>query len=323
MKKYTNDKNISLAMGVWLAHDEYAYDPRPNVISVTTLLKSTRQIILSRRLKPGEGTTDLSELLAARLGQAIHSAIEHAWLNNYRQSLADMGYPDAVVNGIEVNPVEPDLDMTQVYIELRDERPLGNWIISGCVDMIADMHAHDVKSTTVGMYLKGTKDEDYSKQMSMYRWIMPDKITEDRAFVEFLFKDWSLIKSFHTSNYPPIPVLQHPVMLKSLNETELFIETKLDQLDDLMHAPEPDLPQCTDAELWRDGPSYQYFSKITNTRATKNFPTWVEANSHLLSKGTGVIKMKPDKAMACLWCNVRANCSQYTQLVADNQIASA
>jgi hypothetical protein len=236
--------------------------------------------------------------------------------------MTDMGYPDAVVEGVEVNPETPNEDMTQVYIELRNERPLGNWIISGCVDMIADFHAHDVKSTTVGMYLKGTKDEDYSKQLSMYRWIMPDKITEARAFVDFLFKDWSLIKSFHTPDYPAIPVLQHPVMLLSVHETESFMESKLNQLDSLKDAPEPDLPLCTDKELWRDPPAFQYFSKITNTRATKNFPTQTEANGHLLSKGTGVIKMKPNKAMACLWCNVRGTCSQYADLVANNQIAS-
>jgi len=323
MKKYTNDKNISLAMAVWLAHDEYDHDPRPNVISVTTLMKPARQYILGKRLKAGEGLTDISMILAARLGTAIHSAIEQSWLGNYRQSLTDLGYPNAVVEGLEVNPETPDPDKTQIYLELRTERVLGNWIVSGSCDMICDFHVHDVKSTGVGMYLRGTKDADYSLQMSMYRWLNPDKITEDRAFVEFLFKDWSLIKSFHTPNYPQMPVIQHPVMLNSVNETEAFIENKLSIIDSLMDTPEPDLPLCTDKELWRDPPSFQYFSKITNTRATKNFPTFTDANSHLLSKGTGVIKIKPSKAMACLYCNVRSICSQYTDLASKNQLASS
>lgn len=322
-QKYTNEHNISLAMGVWLAHDEYEYDKRPNVISVTTLMKPVRQFILSKRLKAGEGMTDLSLILAARLGNAIHSAIEHAWLNNYQQSLMDIGYPERVINEIEVNPETPDPNKTQVYLELRTEKEINGWIVSGATDMICDYHVHDIKSTSVNMYLKGTKDEDYSEQMSMYRWLNPDKITEDRAFIEFLFKDWSLIKSFHTPNYPKIPVVQHPIMLKSVSDTEEAIVAKLSLIDSLMDAPEADLPLCTDKELWRDPPTYQYFSKVTNSRATKNFENYVEAQSFMLSKGTGIVKTKPSKAMACLYCNVRSICSQYADMASKNQIASS
>ena len=323
MKKYTNDKNVSLPMAVWLAHDQYSHDSRANVISVTALMRPVRQLILSKRLKVGEGLSDISMLLAARLGTAIHSAIEHSWLGNYKQSLTDLGYPNAVVNGIEVNPETPNPNKTQVYLELRSEKKIRGWIVSGECDMICDFHVHDVKSTSVGMYLKGTKDDDYSLQMSMYRWLNPDKITEDRAFIEFLFKDWSLITSFHTPNYPQIPVLQHPVMLNSINETEKFIENKLFLIESLIDTPEPDLPLCTDKELWRDPPTYQYFGKITNARASKNFPTYTEANSHLLSKGTGIIKTKPSKAMACLWCSAAPICSQYADLKANNQLVSS
>lgn len=74
MKKLTNNKNIPLVLAVWLGDDNYAYDSRPNVISVTTLLKSTRQIILSRRLPADTANTqDVSERIASALGQALHA----------------------------------------------------------------------------------------------------------------------------------------------------------------------------------------------------------------------------------------------------------
>jgi len=322
-QKYTNDNNISLPMAVWLAHDEYKHDPRPNHISVTALLKSTRQLILSKRLKPGEGLEDVSMLLAARLGTAVHSAIEKAWVCNYKQSMLDLGYPEHVVNNVEVNPLKPDPEKVQVYSEIRKERQIGNWVVSGEVDMICDFRVHDTKSTSVSMYTKGTKDEDYSKQMSMYRWIMPDLITEDLGFIEFIFKDWSLIKSFHTPNYPKVPVLQHKIPLMPVEKTERFISEKLIQIETFMDAEEPDIPLCNDVELWRDPPVYQYFSKATNARATKNFDSETAATSYMLQKGSGVVKTKPGKAMACLYCKAATICSQRTELASQGLLATS
>ena len=48
-KKYTNQHNISLLMGIWLAHDSYDMVPAEKKLSVTTLLRSVRQVILGSR----------------------------------------------------------------------------------------------------------------------------------------------------------------------------------------------------------------------------------------------------------------------------------
>jgi hypothetical protein len=46
----TNDQKIGLSMAVFLATDNYDYDPRPNCISATGLLKPPRQVVLSKRV---------------------------------------------------------------------------------------------------------------------------------------------------------------------------------------------------------------------------------------------------------------------------------
>lgn len=47
--QYTNTTNIPLPLAVFLATDDYDY--QPDTISVTTLLKPIKQIILGRRLE--------------------------------------------------------------------------------------------------------------------------------------------------------------------------------------------------------------------------------------------------------------------------------
>lgn len=48
----TNNTGVSLAMAVWLVNDDYDYQKaKPNYISVTTLLKPLRQIVLPRRVE--------------------------------------------------------------------------------------------------------------------------------------------------------------------------------------------------------------------------------------------------------------------------------
>ena len=76
---YSNLTNLPLPIAAWLAHD--TYDREAAGISATTLMKPTRQIILSKRLPPGEGITDISGMIKSRIGTAIHDAIERAWIS--------------------------------------------------------------------------------------------------------------------------------------------------------------------------------------------------------------------------------------------------
>ena len=50
MNRMSNNAGIDLAAALWLAHDDYDYVDKPNYISVTTLIKPIRQIILGMRV---------------------------------------------------------------------------------------------------------------------------------------------------------------------------------------------------------------------------------------------------------------------------------
>ena len=167
--KFTNVNNISVPMAVFLANDSYDYDDRTNVISVTSLMKSVRQIVLGSRIKPSDNPIDISSLLASRLGTAIHDAIESAWVNNYKNSLAALGYPQKVIDRVQINPEPSELTngSLPVYLEKRSEKQIGKWIVSGKFDMIFNGMVQDVKSTGTFTFTNKSNDLKYILQLSL------------------------------------------------------------------------------------------------------------------------------------------------------------
>lgn len=321
MAQYTNLHNIDISMAVWLVHDDYDFQPRERAISATALLKPTRQIILSGRVT-GESLEDLSARISMRLGHAIHDSIEHAWKTGYKRSLSLLGLPDKVIDRFKINPdpkeVQPE-DIP-VYIEQRGYRKLGEWVISGKLDMAVNGRLKDAKSTSVFSFIKGNKDENYRLQLSFYKWLHSDKVTDDEGDIQFVFTDWQKSMVNTIPGYPPIRIVNHTVSLYSEQETETLIASKIEDLVRYQDASQDALPRCTDEELWRSEPVYKYYSDPTKTdgRATKNFDSLIEANNHLTEKGKGVIKTVPGQVKACLYCRAFDICEQRKEFTFDD-----
>ena len=76
---FTNRHNIDLTMAVFLAHSDYDGVNEDASISVTTLLRPLKEIILSNRFPQTDPTSDISLNIASSIGSAIHAGIERAW----------------------------------------------------------------------------------------------------------------------------------------------------------------------------------------------------------------------------------------------------
>jgi len=311
-------------MSVWLARDEYQHDPRTNVISVTSLLKSTRQIVLGARTVPAESNMleDVSNRLASRIGTSLPNSIELSWTENYTQALTDLGYPKRVIERVQINPEPGDLteDSLPLYFEKRSEKQVGKWIISGQFDLIYGGQVQDVKSTSVFTYINPTNDLKYSQQGSLYRWLNPELITEDDMAIQFIFKDWNKNMVNNDPRYPKLPVLEHRVPLMSVEQTNIFVINKISEVDKYMGALESEIPYCTDEELWRRGTQYKYYSKPDAKRASKNFTSAAEANMHLANKGIGEFREVKSQPTACLYCAAASNCSQYKGFIQSGEL---
>lgn len=315
----TNNASVSLPLAVWLLQDDYDYIDKENYISATSLMKPIRQIVIPPRLT-NKIPLDLTDLIPSALGKTIHGSIEQAWKDpkNLKSALSKLGYPESVFRRIRVNPDPGTLKDGEIpiYIEQRSFRQLGKWEIGGKFDLVTEGIVQDVKSTSAYTWLYGGKDDDYILQGSIYRWLNQDKITEDFIRINFVFTDWQKASAKINPNYPQYRVAHKDYKLLSLEETEAWILNKLKLIEQYMNSPESQIPECTDAELWRSDPKYKFYSNPEKmVKATKNFDSMQEARAYQVEKGgIGKIVTVPGEAKRCDYCSAFDGCTQKDRL---------
>lgn len=321
MRKYLNGTSVPLSVAVFLADDNYDYEP--DTISATALLRPIRQIILAKRVPPEQALVDISGLLKSRMGTAIHDAIERAWKKNKDRALTALGYPEQVIKRIRINPDPKTVkeDEIPVYLEIRSYREVMGHRISGKFDFVAEGRVEDFKSTGVFTFTNGNKDKDFQLQGSIYRWLNPEIITDDHMAINFILTDYMPARSADP-NYPSSPTPQKLIPLLSLDDTERFIRNKLLQIQQLADRPEDELPKCTDEELWRKPPAWKYYANPQKMgRSTKNFDNAAEAYARLAKDGNkGVVIEEGGEVMACKYCPAFPICSQKDDLIADGSL---
>ena len=313
---YTNHKDISLLMAVWAAKETYVPSTEANSISATTIIRPIKPLILTPRVPITEETIpDISNNISSRMGNGIHDSIEKAWKESYKESMRMLGYPEKTIEKIIINPTDEQLseNIIPVYIEERFHRRFGKYTISGKVDFIIDGRLHDVKTTSVMSYTKGRKDKAYSLQGSIYRWLRPDLIYDDHIYIQFLFTDWNGMLSKSQKDYPKQRFIEHKVPLLSIDETTHYIRSKLLNLEKYKDAPQHEIPECADEDLWRSEPVFKFYANPAKTaKATRNFTSMAEAQAYKSSSGAvnGIIKTIKSEPKACLYCPAYTICEQ-------------
>ena len=313
---FTNKKKIPLSVALFLATDNYDYSSDPNEISVTTLIKSTRQVILGNRAKKlvedgSVGVGDVCDFVPSRLGTAIHEGIERAWLNP-RQGLLALGKTEEMINAVVINPSDDEdlTDKVPIYLERRTKKEIDGVIVSGAFDFCGDGTLRDTKTTGTFMYTKQKSDGKYIRQGSIYRWLNPDIITDDVMHIDFIFKDWNANKAISSDKYPQSAVQDYPLTMMSYEDTELYIKAKLSALVKFKEVDEVDLPHCSDEDLWMEQSEYKYYTVPGAKRATKVFGTDAAgAYHHKSTKGVGEVREIKAEPKACKWCEA-VSCSQ-------------
>jgi len=318
MNKFTNVNNIALSLAVWLADDDYDHDDDPNVISVTSLLKPIKQIVLSRQSKDLDKVADVSALIASRSGTAFHTAIETSWnkTDKVKALLLDFGYPQSIIDRIIINPKPEEIkeDSVCIYMERRSKKQIGKWIISGKFDFLMGGVLEDFKSTKTYGYMTGDNVQKYVEQGSLYRWLNQDIVTEDYMKIQYIFTDWAQMSAIKNKDYPQSQLLEAKYPLMSISETESFVTNLIAKITNLENETQDNLPQCTDKELWRKADVWKYYKDPSKkTRSTKNFDIESEAYTRLAKDGSvGIVNHFPGQVMRCKYCDVVDVCDQAT-----------
>lgn len=330
--KYTNKTKMSLPMALWLATETYggSNDFNKKQISVTTLLRPLKQSILGFHTKVTE--IDVLDVLASRKGTAVHDAIEKTLKQtNIYKTMLKLGYSEEEAASIRVNPSPEELrlnpNIVPLYSEIRTDKLVGDWTVSGEFDLVVDGEVQDVKNTKVYSYTKGNNDDKYIKQGSCYRWLNPTIITKDTMKIQFILDDWSSVMALNSKNYPPHQLTEKTFDLMSYHATDKFVRDKIADIEYYMQF-DPDevedhLPPCTDEDLWRSESEYKYYSTVGAIRATKaGFDTLASAMLYMQNEkaGKGEVREIKGQVKGCLYCNGFARCKQKNQYLLDGTL---
>ena len=230
--KYAYSKLIPLQLQIWLATNTYKGSNDPKALSATAFLKAVKSLILAGRAQDmvdeavsnGDFSAlqalnkpNLLDVLKSRMGTAMHDSAEFAWETNYRQAFKDLGYTDAYIDRIVLNPEPEDTipkDAIVVYTEKRLEREIDGFVVSGEADFIFNGVIQDLKTTSTYAF-KYADDEKHKMQMSIYKWIFEDHgiHVDDIGQINYLFLDWSKIAAARDPKYPPLPTVGVEVVL--------------------------------------------------------------------------------------------------------------
>lgn len=327
-RRYTNNTNLSLYAQVFLATDWY--DTEEAGLSVTTLIKPTRQVVLGKRVPAEASIIDVESEIPNRNGSAIHDGFERAWKSrNLPAVLASLGMPAGAIRKIRVNPTPEEVKAGGIiacYTEVRSSMLIRGIKVTGKFDFIGDGTVEDLKNTSTFKYMN-TDGEEYVQQGSMYRLLNQDKVTKEHMNLTFNFTDWSKRDFFmKPDRYPPSKMVTKRYNLMPISETLAWAEGRIDLLLRYMSAPEASIPLCTDKELWRTDPVFKYYKNPLKAyepgaRSTKNFETMREAQTHLVKDGSvGVVVEKKGEVKACKYCPGFHACTQKDALIASGDL---
>lgn len=317
--RLTNNKGVSLAMAVWLAHDDYDYadenvEVEGDLVSVTTFIQPTRKFILSQMVpKQEEQVLDVLDMLSSTMGTAIHNNVEHAW-RNYKSGMKRLGYLQKIIDKVRINPDSIEKGTIPVFLEQRFYREIDGVTLSGKFDSIINGTINDTKTTSTYAWTSGNKDEDYRIQLSIYRWLNPEKIYSNIGYIQLVFTDWSKMFVGKQPNYPEHKLKELKIELMSLEETETWIKNKLREIRANIGIPQSKMVTCSEKELWMSEPKFKYYNDPEKAklggRSTRTFDTMHEAQAFKVSKGKGAIVPIKGEPKACGYCPAFGICQQ-------------
>lgn len=265
---------------------EHTYKPKQ--YSVTALLKGPGQVILERR-HDNEIERDVSEMIWAIFGTAVHNVLEQA------------------------QETKNQLKENKLVIELAN-----GYKLSGIFDL------YDDKTGTVTDYKTASVNKvlfndwaDYRKQTFIYCWMLRQiGFDAHRGEIVAMLKDQSKAKALQGGNYP-----QHPVYRigwdftdTDFAEIEGWIKRRFEDLSDCEQMDDADLPSCTPEERWHKDDTYAIMKKGRKS-AVKLFKTEGDARAYfdnmMLDDKHSIVKREGADNRCDNYCNVNKWCPYY------------
>ncbi|HOR57914.1 MAG TPA: DUF2188 domain-containing protein [bacterium] len=251
--------------------------------SATTLLKGTREILLTKRHWESL-EMDVADNIWALFGTAVHAVLEEQETSEFKEEYLQAVVSSSVVTG------RADSYCLDTKV-ITDYKTASTWKIK-----FADF-------------------DDWRRQGLIYAWLFAKGGLEVKK-VRFiaLLKDHSKTQAKIDATYPqsPVYVYEFDITPEAIAEIEAFILQKVEQLEACDNVADDDLPECTQAERWATDDTYAV-KKEGRKSAVRVYETEAEANDKLaeLGKGHYIEERKGTSKKCADYCLASAFCSQW------------
>ncbi len=268
------------------------YEYREKRYSVTSLLKGSKEILLTRR-HYSEIEQDVADSIWMILGSAVHKVLEEA---------------------------NDDEDLLK-EIKLTWTAPNG-YTLSGIADLysVKDEKVIDYKTGSVWKVIFGDW-EDYRKQLLYYAVLLRKNGYEcNKASNVMLLKDHSLRDAKLKSDYPEFPVYtkEYEFTEEELNEAEQEIVAKFEELESLEKMDDDAIPECSAEQRWASEAKYAVMKK-TSKKAVKLCLLKSEADRMIASGKGDYIEFRPGEDKKCAdYCSCSRYCSYWKEHYEEN-----
>jgi len=223
----TNRNKLPELIYRFLEQDFYDHEAVSGTISATTLLKPVQEIILTERYSD-RIEIDAIDRIWTIFGSAVHE----------------------VLSRIEGEDIEQE---KRLYTDIEGIR------VSGKFDIVNMNRIYDYKVTSAWTIVYGSRNEDWKKQLSLYRWIYwkeRNVLLDDTGYIIAILRDWS--RSNIGGRYPELPIIQLEYKLELVDVIENFVKRKIDEIMRAREMDDTELPRCTDRERWWNDKTGRY-----------------------------------------------------------------
>lgn len=244
--KITN--NAGLPDPVYDAITRSGYERGTADRTVTELIDSPRIVALRAMHGDIAQPRDISDMVNAFVGTALHFYLEH----------------------------HGDLTEERLYAELD------GWVISGQIDLQEEgavISVVDWKCTSVWSIVFDDRRRSWEKQLNLYEWlrVKNGKKPADKLSIIAFLRDWTQSKAGER-NYPPASIMEVAIPNWGLEKQEQFVRDRIAMHKQASEAAilGTDMPLCSDEDRWAKGGSFAVM-KHGQKRAVKLFETEAEA----------------------------------------------
>jgi hypothetical protein len=257
---------------------------KPGHVSVTTLLKGVKEIVLTQR-HWDEVEIDVADMVNMIFGTAVHKILETEGENTFAEE-----FLCAELNGYTVTGRIDSYDMKEQVVD-------------------------DYKTASIWKIIH--KDfSDWKVQGQGYGWLLfRNGLKIKKARFTAMLKDYKKAEAERDSSYPqkPCVVYEFPIGESDIYEFQRFAAEKIDMLRDCKTKDDDSIPPCTPAERWAKEKTFAVM-KDGRKSAIRVCQNKADAEAISLDNPGSFVVERPGLDTKCMrYCSVAPFCSYYRE----------